>query len=161
MVESALNVAAEQLVEWSAYGNLMQREGNRSPQAAPQGLYSCADGEPGAEKWLALSVASDAQWRALRKALGTQVKVEARFGSAALPLSLVATGAVTALCVPLWDDVPTLFLVAGSRVTSWAGREWVRAGVAFLVLVLPTTFMGLTFPLAAWLLDLERETHVG
>ncbi|MGE4606807.1 MAG: CoA transferase, partial [Myxococcota bacterium] len=27
MVESALNVAAEQLVEWSAYGNLMQRDG--------------------------------------------------------------------------------------------------------------------------------------
>ena len=70
MVESALNVAAEQVIEWSAYGNLMQRDGNRSPLAAPQGLYPCADGEPGAEKWLALSVATDAQWRALRSALG-------------------------------------------------------------------------------------------
>ena len=70
MVESALNVAAEQLVEWSAYGNLMQRDGNRSPLAAPQGLYPCAGGEPGAEKWLALSVATDAQWRALCSALG-------------------------------------------------------------------------------------------
>jgi crotonobetainyl-CoA:carnitine CoA-transferase CaiB-like acyl-CoA transferase len=70
MVEAALNVAAEQLVEWSAYGNLMQREGNRSPLAAPQGLYPCAGGQPGAEKWLALSVATDAQWRALRSALG-------------------------------------------------------------------------------------------
>ena len=70
MVESALNVAAEQVIEWSAYGNLMQRDGNRSPLAAPQGLYPCADGEPGAEKWLALSVVTDAQWRALRAALG-------------------------------------------------------------------------------------------
>jgi crotonobetainyl-CoA:carnitine CoA-transferase CaiB-like acyl-CoA transferase len=70
MVESALNVAAEQLVERSAYGNLMHREGNRSPLAAPQGLYPCADGQPGMEKWLALSVASDSQWRALRSALG-------------------------------------------------------------------------------------------
>ena len=70
MVEGALNVAAEQLVEWSAYGNLMNREGNRSSLAAPQGLYPCADGQPGAEKWLALSVATDAQWRALRSALG-------------------------------------------------------------------------------------------
>ena len=70
MVESALNVAAEQVVEWSAYGNLMQRDGNRSPLAAPQGLYPCAGGEPGAEKWLALSVATDAQWRALCGALG-------------------------------------------------------------------------------------------
>ena len=70
MVESALNVAAEQVVEWSAYGNLMHRDGNRSPLAAPQGLYPCAGGEPGAEKWLALSIATDAQWRALCGALG-------------------------------------------------------------------------------------------
>jgi crotonobetainyl-CoA:carnitine CoA-transferase CaiB-like acyl-CoA transferase len=70
MVESALNVAAEQVLEWSAYGNLMQRDGNRSPLAAPQGLYPCAGGQPGAEQWLALSVATDAQWRALCSALG-------------------------------------------------------------------------------------------
>jgi crotonobetainyl-CoA:carnitine CoA-transferase CaiB-like acyl-CoA transferase len=70
MVEGALNVAAEQLVEWSAYGHLMHREGNRSPLAAPQGLYPCAGGEPGMEKWLALSVAKDDQWRVLRSVLG-------------------------------------------------------------------------------------------
>jgi crotonobetainyl-CoA:carnitine CoA-transferase CaiB-like acyl-CoA transferase len=70
MVESALNVAAEQVVEWSAYGNLMHRDGNRSPLAAPQGLYPCAGGEPGGELWLALSIATDAQWRALCRALG-------------------------------------------------------------------------------------------
>jgi crotonobetainyl-CoA:carnitine CoA-transferase CaiB-like acyl-CoA transferase len=70
MVESALNVAAEQVVEWSAYGNLMDRDGTRSALAAPQGLYPCAGGQPGAENWLALSVASDDQWYALRIALG-------------------------------------------------------------------------------------------
>jgi len=70
MVESALNIAAEQVVEWSAYGTLMQRAGNRSLLAAPQGLYPCAGGQPGMEIWLALSVATDAQWRALRSALG-------------------------------------------------------------------------------------------
>jgi crotonobetainyl-CoA:carnitine CoA-transferase CaiB-like acyl-CoA transferase len=70
MVESALNIAAEQVVEWSAYGNLLQRDGNRSPLAVPQGLYACADGAPGAEAWLALSVATDVQWRVLRSALG-------------------------------------------------------------------------------------------
>jgi crotonobetainyl-CoA:carnitine CoA-transferase CaiB-like acyl-CoA transferase len=70
MVESALNMAAEQVVEWSAYGNLLSREGNRSSLAAPQGLYACADGQFGMEKWLALSVATDAQWRALCQALG-------------------------------------------------------------------------------------------
>ncbi|MBW2400899.1 MAG: CoA transferase, partial [Deltaproteobacteria bacterium] len=41
-----------------------------SPLAAPQGLYPCAGGQPGAEKWLALSVATEPQWRALCKALG-------------------------------------------------------------------------------------------
>jgi crotonobetainyl-CoA:carnitine CoA-transferase CaiB-like acyl-CoA transferase len=70
MVESALNIAAEQLVEASAYENLMERDGNRSPLAAPQGLYPCAGGQPGAEKWLALSIVTDAQWRALCAALG-------------------------------------------------------------------------------------------
>ncbi|NRA04402.1 MAG: CoA transferase [Myxococcales bacterium] len=70
MVEAALNTAAEQGLEWSAYGKLMQREGNRSALAAPQGLYPCEDGQPGAEAWLALSVATDAQWRALRSVLG-------------------------------------------------------------------------------------------
>ena len=65
MVEGALNAASEQLLEFSAYGNRMEREGNRSPAAAPQGLYACAGSEPGLEKWLALSVESDAQWHAL------------------------------------------------------------------------------------------------
>ena len=65
MVEGALNAAAEQLVEFTAYGRLLEREGNRSPAAAPQGLYACAGSEPGLEQWLALSVATDAQWFAL------------------------------------------------------------------------------------------------
>jgi crotonobetainyl-CoA:carnitine CoA-transferase CaiB-like acyl-CoA transferase len=72
MVESALSIAAEQVVEWSAYGRRMERMGNRSANAAPQGLYACAESEgAGAtDKWLALSIASDAQWSALRDALG-------------------------------------------------------------------------------------------
>ena len=77
MVESALNVAAEQVVEWTAYGHLMRRDGNRSPLAAPQGLYPCAGGEPGAEIWLALSIASDAQWLALRGVLGEPTELMA------------------------------------------------------------------------------------
>jgi crotonobetainyl-CoA:carnitine CoA-transferase CaiB-like acyl-CoA transferase len=71
MVESALNIAAEQVVEWSAYGRRMEREGNRSALAAPQGLYACAEGPTVVDKWLALSVATDEQWRALREALGS------------------------------------------------------------------------------------------
>jgi crotonobetainyl-CoA:carnitine CoA-transferase CaiB-like acyl-CoA transferase len=70
MVESALNIAAEQVLEWSAYGRRLERHGNRSTLAAPQGLYECAEGETATDKWLALSVASNAQWRALRELLG-------------------------------------------------------------------------------------------
>jgi crotonobetainyl-CoA:carnitine CoA-transferase CaiB-like acyl-CoA transferase len=66
MVESALNAAAEQVVEFTAYGNLISRLGNRSRDAAPQGLYRCA----GTEQWLAISVATDEQWCLLKSALG-------------------------------------------------------------------------------------------
>jgi crotonobetainyl-CoA:carnitine CoA-transferase CaiB-like acyl-CoA transferase len=65
MVEGALNAASEQIVEWSCYGREMQREGNRSPYAAPQGLYAC----PGWEQWLAVSCETDEHWEALCTAL--------------------------------------------------------------------------------------------
>jgi len=69
MVEGALNCAAEQVIEYTAYGHVIDREGNRSPYAAPQGLYACKAVAP-EESYLALSVASDAQWLALVDALG-------------------------------------------------------------------------------------------
>src|SRR5258707_7223535 len=39
MVDAALNIAAEQLIEYSAYGALLQRARNRGPAAAQQKLY--------------------------------------------------------------------------------------------------------------------------
>jgi crotonobetainyl-CoA:carnitine CoA-transferase CaiB-like acyl-CoA transferase len=70
MVEAALHAAAEQLLEWTAYGRRMERDGNRGPDAAPQGLYPCRGHSPETPRWLALSVAGDAQWAALRRVLG-------------------------------------------------------------------------------------------
>ncbi|MBO0731198.1 MAG: CoA transferase, partial [Acidimicrobiaceae bacterium] len=64
MVEAALNAAAEQLVEYGRYGHVMSREGNRSPWAAPQGLYRSSD-----QQWVAVAVETDAQWAALCSAL--------------------------------------------------------------------------------------------
>ena len=61
MVEAAMNVAAEQVIEWTANGVELQRQGNRAPGFVPQGLYSCR----GDEQWLAVSVATDEQWKAL------------------------------------------------------------------------------------------------
>ena len=66
MFEAALNVAAEPVLEWTAYGNRIARDGNRSPAAAPQGLYACA----GTEQWLAISVATDEQWQRLADVIG-------------------------------------------------------------------------------------------
>jgi crotonobetainyl-CoA:carnitine CoA-transferase CaiB-like acyl-CoA transferase len=66
MAETVLNAAAEPLVEYSAYGRTMPRNGNRSAAAAPQGLYRCR----GFEQWLALTVATDADWAALKAAMG-------------------------------------------------------------------------------------------
>ncbi len=66
MFEAALAIAAEPIIEWSAYGNLIGREGNRSAHAAPQGLYACA----GEDNWLAVSVETYEQWRALARAIG-------------------------------------------------------------------------------------------
>jgi crotonobetainyl-CoA:carnitine CoA-transferase CaiB-like acyl-CoA transferase len=60
LVEPGLNLAAEQVIEYSAYGVLLGSEGNRGPDAAPQGVYTGRDGER-----LAVAVASDAQWREL------------------------------------------------------------------------------------------------
>ncbi len=61
LVEAALNVAAEQVIEYSAYGRLLTRAANRGPYAAPQGVYRCAE----EDEYLALAVASDAQWQRL------------------------------------------------------------------------------------------------
>jgi crotonobetainyl-CoA:carnitine CoA-transferase CaiB-like acyl-CoA transferase len=66
MVEAALNAAAEQVVEYGASGTRLSRDGNRGPQAAPQGVYRCA----GDDAWLALAVVTDDQWRALCQVVG-------------------------------------------------------------------------------------------
>jgi len=73
MVDAALNVAAEQVVERSAYGALLERDGNRAPTAAPQNLYCTADTDDAGERdaWVAIAVATDEQWLALRAAVGS------------------------------------------------------------------------------------------
>jgi crotonobetainyl-CoA:carnitine CoA-transferase CaiB-like acyl-CoA transferase len=72
MVEAAVNVAAEQPIERSAYGALLTRAGNRGPGAAPQNLYQAAgpDDFGRDDSWVALAVATDEQWMSLRRALG-------------------------------------------------------------------------------------------
>ncbi len=72
MVDAGLNVAAEQVIEASAYGALLARDGNRGPTAAPQNLYLAAgpDDDGRDDSWIAIAVATDEQWASLRGALG-------------------------------------------------------------------------------------------
>jgi crotonobetainyl-CoA:carnitine CoA-transferase CaiB-like acyl-CoA transferase len=115
MVEGALNAASEQLIEWSAYGRLLARDGNRAPDAAPQGLYPCRGHDAAARpRWLALSCESDAHWRALARGLGD----------------------------PAWTRAPALATLAGRRAAhdaidaelrGWAAARELDAAVAELL----------------------------
>jgi crotonobetainyl-CoA:carnitine CoA-transferase CaiB-like acyl-CoA transferase len=75
MVDAALSITAEQVLEQSTNGVRLERTGNRGPVAAPQNLYDCAGtDEFGHEpNRVAVAVASDSQWEALRTALGDPV----------------------------------------------------------------------------------------
>jgi crotonobetainyl-CoA:carnitine CoA-transferase CaiB-like acyl-CoA transferase len=72
MIDAALNIAAEQVIEYSAYGELLQRAGNRGPAAAPQNLYRTADVDEFGrlDSWVAIAIADDQQWAELCEALG-------------------------------------------------------------------------------------------
>ena len=73
MVDAAINITAEQVIEHSAYGKLLERTGNRGPGAAPQNIYRSAQQSPreDSDTWVAISVESDDQWDRLVEALGS------------------------------------------------------------------------------------------
>ena len=66
MLEATMAVAAESMLEYSAYGAVLERDGNRGTDAAPQGLYACR----GEENWLAVAIVTDEHWAALKATMG-------------------------------------------------------------------------------------------
>ena len=60
MVEAAISIAAAQPIEYSAFGAVLQRDGNRGPLAAPQNLYRSADTDEFGrlDAWVAVAVAT-------------------------------------------------------------------------------------------------------
>jgi crotonobetainyl-CoA:carnitine CoA-transferase CaiB-like acyl-CoA transferase len=76
--EAYASIGGELYLEASVTGEAPRRRGNRSPDAAPQGVYQCA----GEDAWLAVSVPSDEEWRALAAVLGGEMGAE-RFKSLA------------------------------------------------------------------------------
>jgi crotonobetainyl-CoA:carnitine CoA-transferase CaiB-like acyl-CoA transferase len=66
LVEVATAIAGEALVEYEAYGNVLTRHGNRTPNRAPQGVYPSS----GEDAWMALSVDTVEQWQGLCGLIG-------------------------------------------------------------------------------------------
>lgn len=73
--------------------------------------------------------------------------LDRRFGDAALSTSLALSGLALAVTLPAWDRLPDVFVRLGPSVSTWAGREAVRAAVAAMAIGIPATCMGTTFPL--------------
>jgi crotonobetainyl-CoA:carnitine CoA-transferase CaiB-like acyl-CoA transferase len=67
MVDAAVQITAEQVIEYSAYGALLERAGNRGPGAVPQNVYPTSGGR---DSWVAIAVATDEQWSALVEVVG-------------------------------------------------------------------------------------------
>ena len=83
MIETVLNATAIQPIEAEVFGVTLSRQGNRGHGRAIQNLYRCA----GDDDWIAVTVGTDGQWRALVKLMGR----------------------------PSWCDDPGLGTVAGRR----------------------------------------------
>jgi crotonobetainyl-CoA:carnitine CoA-transferase CaiB-like acyl-CoA transferase len=72
LLEVGLALAGEQVVEKTAYGVRLERQGNEGPVSSPQGVYACRDPRNEESRgWITIAVSSDAQWSALVGALGS------------------------------------------------------------------------------------------
>jgi crotonobetainyl-CoA:carnitine CoA-transferase CaiB-like acyl-CoA transferase len=65
-LETYASYGGEHFLNASVNGKPPSRRGNRSPTAIPQGVYRCA----GSDEWVAISVESDGEWRALCAVIG-------------------------------------------------------------------------------------------
>jgi crotonobetainyl-CoA:carnitine CoA-transferase CaiB-like acyl-CoA transferase len=68
--EASVQLHGPWLLDLEINGQLVSRDGNRNPAAAPHGIYRCAD-EDGRERWVAIAVEDDAQWAAFVAAAGS------------------------------------------------------------------------------------------
>ena len=64
--ESALHFLSPALLDYHVNGRVLNRDGNRSVRSAPHGAYRCQ----GSDRWIAISVSNDAQWKGTLEVLG-------------------------------------------------------------------------------------------
>jgi benzylsuccinate CoA-transferase BbsF subunit len=79
--EAAMQNLAPALIDYFASGRVLGAKANASERYAPHGAYRCAD-EDGNERWIAIAVADNTQWRAMLTALDAK-SIDTRFASAA------------------------------------------------------------------------------
>jgi benzylsuccinate CoA-transferase BbsF subunit len=65
-IEAGVQFNAPAVLEYTVNGRVIGRGGNRSPDHAPHGAYPCR----GEDRWVAIAVETDDDWRALRRAMG-------------------------------------------------------------------------------------------
>jgi benzylsuccinate CoA-transferase BbsF subunit len=71
--ESIVHTTGTAMLEYTALGRIRKRDGNRSPNAAPQGIYACRAEEyegQRLERWCVISVGTNEEWRRLCAAIG-------------------------------------------------------------------------------------------
>ena len=117
LAEAALNIAAEPVVEHSAYGRLIQRQGNQSPMADPQGVFPCAEGQ-----WLAVAAETDGHREALRAVLGAD-DVRGEAGRRAVADWCAERDVERALVSLLDVGIPAAVLVHPAAVDTTAQHE--------------------------------------
>jgi len=69
-VEGGIVCLSEALVTYAANGEVLGRIGNRSRHEVPHGVFRCKDADDGRERWIAIVVRDDADWRRLADAMG-------------------------------------------------------------------------------------------
>lgn len=67
--EAAVQMLAPAMLDYEVNERVALRDGNRSPTAAPHGVYPCL-AEDGRERWVAIAVETDEQWTAFRSRIG-------------------------------------------------------------------------------------------
>ena len=72
--DAAVHFVAPVILDYLVNGRSAGPQGNRSAEAAPHGVYACADdpaaAPEAADRWCAIAVYTDEQWRALVEVMG-------------------------------------------------------------------------------------------
>jgi benzylsuccinate CoA-transferase BbsF subunit len=65
-IEATINFLAPLILDYSANGKLIERNGNKVDYAAPHGTYRCK----GEDRWVAIAVFTEDEWDAFREVIG-------------------------------------------------------------------------------------------